>query len=326
MRCTRAQSLFSSYLENSIDNSLRIVFEEHLAACPRCKAAYDRFHAAVLMLEEMPEVEPPPDLHANVMMHVQRARQSAPKPVRWWQIDWQHVFTIRVPARAAAIGLAVLLLVVTAFQLTPLNTTVANIFGIRQSSSNDTSIGIGEELVNPWRPWDSQTKKDSGLLISVRHVSGNNYDLRLSTDWEKPVSFAINAGDKSYNGVVAKNQDAGIRLSPSRDTGLMIAKVLWHRENMPKVEYVLLPARFNEYSSRERLTITLQNTTIREVLSQIAKAYGIVLLVSGDLNKTIAYAAAKDANPSEALYGCLGSVGMSSKALANSIYVVEPVR
>lgn len=326
MRCTRAQSLFSSYLENSIDNPLRIVFEEHLAACPRCKAAYDRFHAAVLMLEEMPEVEPPPDLHANVMMHVQRARQSAPKPVRWWQIDWQHVFTIRVPARAAAIGLAVLLLVVTAFQLTPLNTTVANIFGIRQSSSNDTSIGIGEELVNPWRPWDSQAKKDSGLLISVRHVSGNDYDLRLSTDWEKPVSFAINAGDKSYNGVVAKNQDAEIRLSPSRDMGLMIAKVLWYCENMPKVEYVLLPARFNEYSSRERLTITLQNTTIREVLSQIAKAYGIVLLVSGDLNKTIAYATAKDANPSEALYGCLGSVGMNSRALANSIYVVEPVR
>jgi len=326
MRCSRAKSLFSSYLENSIDNPLRIVFEEHLASCPRCKAAYDRFHAAVLMLEEMPEVEPPPDLHANVMMHVQRVRQSAPKPVRWWQIDWQHVFTIRVPARAAAIGLAVLLLVITAFQLTPLNTTVANIFGIRQSSSNDTSIGIGEELVNPWRPWDSRAEKDSGLLISVRHVSDNDYDLRLSTDLEKPVSFAINAGNKSYNGVVAKNQDAEIRLSPSRDKGLLIAKVLWYRENMPQVEYVLLPARFNEHSSRERLTMTLQNTTIREVLSQIAKAYGIVLLVSGDLNKRIDYAVAKDANPSEALYDCLGSAGMSSKALANSIYVVEPVR
>lgn len=326
MRCTRAQSLFSSYLENSIDNPLRIAFEEHLAACPRCKAAYDRFHAAVLMLEEMPEVEPPPDLHANVMMRVQRARQAAPKPVRWWQIDWQHVFTIRVPARAAAIGVAVLLLVVTAFQLTPLNTTVANIFGIRQSSSNDNSVGIGGELVNPWRPWDSQAEKDSGLSISVRHVSGNAYDLRLSADWEEPVSFTVDAGNRSYNGVVAKNQDAEIRLSPSRNTGLMIAKVLWHRENMPQVEYVFLPARFNEYSSRERLTITLQNTTIREVLSRVSEAYGIVLLVSGDLNKTVAYATAEDANPSEALYDCLGSVGMSSRALANSIYVVEPVR
>ncbi len=323
MKCTKAQSLFSSYLEN---NPLRILFEEHLLSCPHCKAAYERFHATVLMLEEMPEVDPPSDLHARVMMYVRQAKQTAPKPVRWWQIDWQHVFTIRVPARAAAIGLAALLLVAAAFQLMPINTTVANIFGIRQSSPHDRSVGIGGELVNPWRPWDAQAEKDSGLSISVRHVSGTTYDLRLSTDWEEPVSFTVSANNKIYNGVVTKNQDAEIRLSPSRNSGLMVTKVLWHRGNKPQVEYLFLPAKFNEDSSRERLTITLKNTTVREVLSRISEAYGIVLLVSGDLNKTVVYASAEEANPSEALYDCLGSIGMSSRALANSIYVVEPVR
>ena len=62
MKCLNAQELFSSYLENEMDAELRTAFEQHLATCPLCEARYDRFHATVMLLEEMPEIETPPAL------------------------------------------------------------------------------------------------------------------------------------------------------------------------------------------------------------------------------------------------------------------------
>ena len=67
MKCGKAQELFSSYLEKTIQPPLGVAFEQHLAECARCKAAYDRFHATTIVLDELPMVQPPPDLHAIVM-------------------------------------------------------------------------------------------------------------------------------------------------------------------------------------------------------------------------------------------------------------------
>ncbi len=102
MRCARVRDLFSSYLENEMDVPTSVQFEKHLAECNKCQADYDRFTAAVMVLDEVKEVDPPAGLHAAVMAGVEKTRRAVPSPVRWWQIDWQHVFTLRVPARAAA--------------------------------------------------------------------------------------------------------------------------------------------------------------------------------------------------------------------------------
>src|SRR5665647_1122912 len=125
MKCARAQELFSGYLEKTIQPPMGVAFEQHLAECAHCKAEYNRFHATTVVLDELPEVEPPPDMHAVIMARIERARREAPGKVRWLHFDWQSVFTVRVPARALAMGGAMLLVLAMLVQLTPLHTTVS---------------------------------------------------------------------------------------------------------------------------------------------------------------------------------------------------------
>ena len=325
MKCARAQDLFSNYLESAMDGPLCMAFEQHLAECPRCKAAYDRFHAAVMMLEEMPEAEPPADFHAAVMARVQRARLTTPAPVKWWRIDWQHVFTVRVPARAAAMGLAVLLVMVMAVQLTPLQSVVGNLIGISHKSSREP-ISVGGDLANRWTPSGVPVVDDRGLSFDVRPGARGTYDLRIGTESESPLAFKIRAGNKSFAGVVADSQDSVVRLAVPQGSDPLIAEVSWRHGNRANTELVFLPAEFVRSSGGKRLSITMQNTSVREVLSRVSREYGVVLLASGDLEKKLTCAVAMDRNPREALYDCLQEARMTSRALADSVYVVKPLR
>ncbi len=109
MKCGKAQELFSSYLEKTIQPPMGVVFEQHLEECAECKAAYDRFHATTVVLDELPMVEPPADMRAAVMARIEENRRQAPARVKWLHFDWQSVFTLRVPAKALAMGAATLL-------------------------------------------------------------------------------------------------------------------------------------------------------------------------------------------------------------------------
>lgn len=308
-----------------MDSPLCMAFEQHLTECPQCKAAYDRFHAAVMMLEEMPEAEPPADFHAAVMARVQRARLTTPAPVRWWRIDWQHVFTVRVPARAAAMGLAVLLVMVMAVQLTPLQSVVGNLIGISHKSSQEP-ISVGGDLANRWTPWREQVGDDRGLSFQIRPASPGAYDLRIGTESESPLSFAIRAGSKRFAGVVADSQDSVVRLVVPSGASLLVAEVSWRHKDRANTELIFMPAEFVRSSGGKRLSITMQNASVREILSRVSREYGVVLLASGDLEKRLTCAVATDRNPKEALYDCLEEAQMTSRALADSVYVVKPLR
>ncbi len=326
MKCARVQDLFSSYLEGTMDSPLCMAVEQHLADCPRCKSAYDRFHAAVVMLEEMPEMEPPPDFHASVMAGVQRARVTAPKPVKWWEIDWQHVFTIRVPARAAAAAVAVLLLMVITVQLTPLGPVVGGFIGLRHAQ-HSTVPPVDDGGVNPWVPQGTSfSAADAGLSIGIAARASGTYDLRLGTKSNEPVAFTIDTGRKAYNGVVVSDQDTVIKVSVPSTMASITAKVEWRHGNKGHDEALFLPAKFDERSSEKRLSFSMQNVTIRQVLRRISEDYGIVILASGDIDYHLPYAAVRDGNPGDALYDCLESAGMKGQALADSVYVVEPTR
>ncbi len=145
MKCNRIQEMFSDYMENAMDARSCVEFEQHLTECACCSMDYDRFTQTVTMLDEMPEVEPPADFHASVMARVERARRTAPRPVRWWEIDWQRVFTIRVPARAVAMGLTLVLLMVLAVRFTGLSTITAGLFTPQKVSAR--IVGQGDDQI-----------------------------------------------------------------------------------------------------------------------------------------------------------------------------------
>ncbi len=332
MKCAKARDLFSSYLENEMDVPTSVQFEQHLSECPKCKADYDRFNAAVVMLDEVPEVDPPANFHASVMSRVEQLRGTAPSPVKWWQIDWQHVFTIRVPARAAAFALVALMLVAVLVQVTPVGTGVMNLLGLQRVSQKT----IGERTPDTAPPWSLKPEdavydmSGSGLLISVTSradASTRTYALRLQCTSEKPVAFYVEAGDRTYGGSVVRDQDSIIHVPVRAGQDVVVARVRWNYGDRTHIQYVYLPYRFDPKAHAKQLHMVFENMTVGAIIREVATDYGVVVLASGDLSKKVSYADVDSGNPGEALYHCieLSDVNMKQQMLAPSIYVVEPV-
>lgn len=330
MKCAKVRDMFSGYMENTLDSSSCVALEQHLAECPVCKADYDRFNAAIMMLEEMPEVDPPVGFHAKVMAGVERARRTTPQSVKWWRIDWQHVFTIRVPARAAAMGFAVLLMMAMVFQLTPVGTAVANFIGIQKAVEKTT--GVEQDTVPPWQPWGEQDKHSMsklGLSISVTvdSTGGQNvYALRIETDSSSPVKFAVDANGREFSGDVVADRGSVVRVPAARE--MSIATVTWSYAAAEHAEQVFLPSEFNRRASSRRLSLTFENQSVRDILQTISERYGVVVLASGDLDRVVPYAAVESGNPDEALFHSVEDTGagMKRQVLATSVYIVEPAR
>ncbi|MCE5323130.1 zf-HC2 domain-containing protein [bacterium] len=333
MKCTKAQELFSAYMENTMDPPLRVVFEQHLAQCPKCKANYEKFHASIVMLEELPAVEVPHGFHAAVMARVERERMRTPSPVRWWKLDWQRALTIRVPVRAAAMGFAALLLMVMVFRLTPATTVVADWLGVPRAVNH--TVGDGSD-----GPKISQAKAgyhvaQSGISISVKPDDSGTYQLGLTAKQERPIYFCmymmpddVSDADAAIStwqtGYVRQDECSTTRIGVDESIGARVVKVGWSYNHHDYNEYVFLPSHFDQNASAKSLELSIDNMSIYDALKLISRSYGIVIMASGDLNKKINYTGVNDGAPEDALYRSVIQAKMTWQAVDSSIYLVEP--
>ncbi len=304
MRCARARNLFSSYLENELDTSARVKFEEHLAGCSKCKAAFERFNVAVVVLDEVPELDPPADFHERVMARVRESRAAAPLPVKWWRIDWQHVFTIRLPARSAALALATIFLFAVAMQWTPLGTVVrSGVLTVVQRIAP-----VQTELTGTAPPIDSivaYDEKGIGLSVGVEFHAGSprtRYDLWLKTDGSEPVEYSVTVNGQAYRGTVSKEQKTTISVQADDSTDLQVASVKWTHDGKGYVKQVFLPRQFDANANRKKLSLSFADTTVYNVLSTVARRYGVVVIASGNLNRAVPFASVTALGPEDALY------------------------
>lgn len=86
MRCEQVRSLMNEYIEGSLSEALRERVGAHLSGCAECRREL-RFTQAIWRgLSEMPEAQPPADLHARIMTHVRantRLREASPRFALW---------------------------------------------------------------------------------------------------------------------------------------------------------------------------------------------------------------------------------------------------
>jgi hypothetical protein len=84
MTCARAHELMSDHLENTLGEPLRGEIDEHLAACPECRALREDLAFVVDALHAYPELEPSPTLAARAAEAALRAGKVAafPSPPR----------------------------------------------------------------------------------------------------------------------------------------------------------------------------------------------------------------------------------------------------
>ncbi|MCX6346259.1 MAG: zf-HC2 domain-containing protein [Armatimonadetes bacterium] len=329
MKCARTQDLFSSHLENAMEPPLRAAFEQHLAECPECKARYEKFNVAILMMEEMQELDVPEGFHSAVMARVEQSRRVVPQPVRWWSLDWQRVFTVRVPARALAMGLSAALLVALLVQFTPLHSITANLI----TPSRQTGQGIGpndpgtEKL--PVKHWDVNGSSMS-IIVDASAVSSaqNIYSLQFKSKSSEAIRFYVfrmpadaksaEAGNSPfYSGYVESKQDAVV----SVDAGTTV-RIDWKQDGRAYREYVFMPSQLSSVAASKNLPVI--DASIYGALKQVSELYGVVVIASGDLSKNVSLAAGASQRPEDALYDIARVAGLKCEGVALSIYKVQP--
>ncbi len=332
IKCSRALDLFSGYVEGEIESEQRAALEAHMAGCPDCHSAFERFNAAIMMLEEMPEVEVPADFHAAVMARVERARRRTPRPVRWWQLDWQRAFTVRVPVRAAAMGLAVILIAIGLVRLTPMNGVVGGFFTGHGNLTSITTPSGSYQQPKAWPPWGvgptTASLESAGIKITIqvesRGAGRGSYAIRLDATGAKPVSFDIyrlQAGaskDLISSGAVAGEHGAVTVVRP--DGQPAIVKVSWVA-GASHGEALFLPAAFSPTGAKSLETST-GGMSLFDALSEISANSGVVIMASGDLSGQVTLSKGKTVERS--LWDGAAQAGLKSRILASSIYAVGP--
>lgn len=347
MKCAKAQELFSGYLEKTVQPPMGVAFEQHLAECAQCKAEYARFHATTVVLDELPQIEPPPDMHAAIMARVEQARRAAPSRVGWLHFDWQSVFTLRVPARALAMGAAMLLVSVMLFQLTPLHSITANFVGIQKHTKNladDTGVAPMP------MPWGVQTDSGAkyaevggGLAIGVRVDTSSPgstvYVLRLGarSGQSVPVQVyllsdgslndGVDSGDLTnmlYAGTVTTGHEAAVSMSvaqPCNGRRSQVAMVTWKSEGSSFSELVFVPWAFGSVASAA--SVSMADAGVSDVLAKLSADYGVVILAPGDAAAKTATVGVSAPTAGNAVAEMTRQAGLTSKKLGSSIYAVK---
>jgi hypothetical protein len=344
MKCMKAQELFSGYLEKTVQPPMGVAFEQHLAECAQCKAEYARFHATTVVLDELPQVEPPPDMHAAIMARVEQARRAAPSRVGWLHLNWQSAFTLRVPARALAMGVALLLVCVMLFQLTPLHSITANLIGIQKQTKHlpdDTGVA---PMPMPWTDAGAKyADVGGGLAIGMRvdtsSPASTVYVLRLGARSGQPVAVQVyllpdgslnNGIDSSdltnvlYVGTVAAGREAAVPVviaQPNGSRKAQVALVTWKSEDRSFSELVFVPWAFGSVASNASLSMT--DAGVYDLLSKLSADYGVVVIAPGDSATRTATVKVSAPTAGSAITELTRQAGLSSKKLGSSIYAVK---
>ena len=71
-------ALSGAYAVDALDPAERLLFEQHLAACPDCRAEVDSLREAAAMLPEITLAEPPPGIRERLLADISTVRPLPP--------------------------------------------------------------------------------------------------------------------------------------------------------------------------------------------------------------------------------------------------------
>lgn len=294
MKCDKAQEVFSDYLEGTIDPPLALALRNHLNECPDCTRAYELFSAAWRELDSMPLVKVPAGFRQRVTARVEASRVRVRRPILG--VDWQSVFTARMPVRAFAAAVAMAVFALMALIIGP----EAINRGPRMSQ-----FAIGQ------RPSVKiyQTTETPGLQVSVnRAESGSDmvvYRIVLQPasgvrivqpvvyvipKWDGRLSnLQLDSNTLVFHRVLRPNEEVAVpvvieRSQFSRDS--LTAYVQWTHNGEQFSSIIFLPTQ--QYGGLLGKTETGGEATIFYALKQLSARYAAVIATDGNMEANVA--------------------------------------
>jgi anti-sigma factor RsiW len=83
MNCRSAESLFSAFLDDELNQKERRGLEAHLLSCKRCSMSVRELRASLQLLDALPHVETSPHFEDDVMARIRSGEAMRPSMVEW---------------------------------------------------------------------------------------------------------------------------------------------------------------------------------------------------------------------------------------------------
>lgn len=107
MQCQQAHEYFSDYVDRALDPALTVSVDNHVAGCASCRDNVAGLRRMWTQLTDMPQVEPPPGLHAAITsaLDAQQVREprAATRPALLPSFNLRALFQPRNLAYAMAL-------------------------------------------------------------------------------------------------------------------------------------------------------------------------------------------------------------------------------
>jgi anti-sigma factor RsiW len=116
MTCEAYRSRLLEYVDGDLAGGAQAEIERHLAHCPGCRQEVQALRETLALVARMPAPEPPETFWQQYLRELRQQVAPAPRPTRLR--DWFTIPLLR-PVPALAVGIALLLAVVLAWQHSP---------------------------------------------------------------------------------------------------------------------------------------------------------------------------------------------------------------
>lgn len=142
MTCREISELLSSYLDEELEPEAHNLVEGHLLVCGHCRLALEQLRQVKFALQSLPELEPPPELHARIMSVVSETQE--PEQSRARVSLKQRWPRLKMPFMRHG-GLKTAGLVLAACLVVMIVSSAGTLFFIRRYGSLGAKKGIDDE-------------------------------------------------------------------------------------------------------------------------------------------------------------------------------------
>ncbi len=232
MKCEKVKELFSAYIENELSAREHEAFEQHLHECAHCREDLSKFKASLMLVENLREIDLPVTFHARTMSLLEREKYARPKKAGWFRLDWQHVFTVKVPAKAIASAFAALLLFAFIMHITPAGSFISGHLFPSAKTTTESLSGKDPDWAPPApMPYiDESIHANNTVMVKPIGIDSDtaSYTLYIKADKNQSKYIDIYKSTSSgFTWLYKLNANSARDVEVSRNT---IYKVVQHSE------------------------------------------------------------------------------------------------
>jgi hypothetical protein len=277
MKCERAQEAFSDYYEGALEKPMVLSIEHHLSECQACALEYKNFSEAWELIEDLPPVEVHPEFH-DVVMHKVRSLANLRPARAWWRIDWANLLEIKVPAKALAAAVVVLLFAVVTMLM------------VQQPKEHSSGMASMVPIVT--------SQVGGGMDISIESLpSSGDHQVYTVNLQPKPGADVLASVSLLPHGQIVPSEsmmksDSGMSrlqgsklvpfaLTKTEETSTVVIK--WKHDAEAASELVFLPGEQMPHGNAATASFDFNNENVYQAIRQISEAYGVIVLVDGNL-------------------------------------------